>query len=358
MANIDVEIWDRTGSQKYDYSPTIEDIWFESVIPGGCSMAGWMDKRDASRSYEDLQKYNHVVIKRGPRPLWQGWLDKPKIVGKDLFEGRCIGWSSRLGELGRFSNIAAISAYTFFTTIMLADPYILLAEGDVVNDGYTAAAIEARPFMKYAEIADEYMRVNYKYAWSVTPGMRFNWKQYGVGPAKYIVLLSRCDTKDLAPGGVESANWIHYSWMVDGQNVKMSDVYDADLITDWGRVIMSYLAIPGKCSDAGALARAQTRLNELKVLRMQGGFTTKVVLDAKSYEPVPPEEVAAGDNIRIVDIYPRDVTINEAQEVNELTTMMARSVRFKNKDDSIDVTLSEFQSRIDVSIARAEAKAR
>jgi hypothetical protein len=279
------------------------------------------------------------------------------VVKSQQFDVTCVGWSSRLEHLGAWTNIAAMTAYNFITTIMLADARLLLASGDIRNDGWTAPAVEVRPYKRYREILDEYMKQLERWFWTVDEN-GFNWRQYGVGEADYIVLLEECETGDMADANPAYANALAYAWGLDGSQVKVGQLYDADAITAAGMTIMDYVAVPGKCTDSQALAFAQTRLSEMKVSRMQAGFTTSAVYDAKTYTPIDLKRTRVGSNVMVLDLLTFEEAISAARQVDSLSTFMIKNVRYENAGPRVVITPGDFQARTDVWMARAEAKSK
>lgn len=355
---MDIVIYDPQRSRKYVLgSDVLEGVWFEKGVPGGHLLAGWTDRRDIRFSYPDLQQFNIVELwNGGDTPRWIGWMKRPKrIVKQEAFEITCCGFSSRLEQWGSWSNIASMKAFTYITGTMLADERLGLAAGDIHDDGYTADAIEVRPYRKYAEIMSTYMSQLAYWYWTVDE-RGINWRQYNAGDADYIVALEECSGGDVAEAGNEYSNAIVYSWTVDGSRVKVAAVYNEDEIDRAGMTIAEYISVPGKASDTSALAQANVRLTENALKKIAAGLTTSRVLDARTYKPVELDTIKEGQNIMVSDLLSITEAIQSSRQAQSLATFMIKNIRYDNAVPQVDITPGDFQSRLDIQLARTETK--
>ena len=79
-----IKIWNRDEDKAWIVND-FEGLSFESVNPGGWTVANFTAVRDITITQHDLQPFNPIVIyDDGPIPVWEGYIDLPtRSVGPD-----------------------------------------------------------------------------------------------------------------------------------------------------------------------------------------------------------------------------------------------------------------------------------
>jgi hypothetical protein len=336
------------------------DLSFESVIPGGWTVASFKVPRPIRVWYDDMQTFNRIVIGEGPFVFWEGYIDKvDRGINPDVFNVGCLGWSSIFNQQGTTADITVVAATDhmseFIINVLLADANITsLISNSTANIGTTDydypdnTRFEFSPYTTYFDALDKLNSGN-NWQWGVWKDrvMSFNAK-----PTTPTWLAKTSDCSDLKIGGnpANYANRIICSYTQDSVHQQSVTVNDTTSQTDYGRIVVKTLTIPGRITTAGATAMANVYLTEMATLKVSAEFTTSKIYDIYGTEHHL-GEVKAGEVVRITDWLPTE----EISGVDNIATFEIKSPKYDHNSSSLAITPTEFVSQVEVSMARIEA---
>jgi len=336
-----------------------EALTFETCNPGGFTVARFTLHRDVTQPWEDLAHRNRVIITCGPFIFWEGYIDTPSSSqNPDTIEVECLGWSSQLNQLGTTKNITAgaggYKLSTFLKDVVLADPDILIVEGDIETDDYAYPAptrFEFAPYTTYFD-AIEKLNAGNNYDWGVWDDRALDFKAKTPGTVDWLVYTGDCTDITIRPNPEALCNYVIVTYTQDGVHQQTVVAQDADSQSKYG-VIKKTLDVSGRIKTDGATQIANTYISEVGTLRVSAEFTCVRVFDSNGIEHHL-GEVRAGDNIRLVDWYPMTPVGEEA--VDDITTFQIKSTSYDHSNYSLRVTPTEFMPSVEIRLARQEAR--
>lgn len=335
-----------------------EGLSFESVNPGGYSVASFDIKRKATVFWEDLQFQNRIQISHLSEVVWEGYIDKTdRSINPDNISIQCLGWSARLNQLGTEDDITAgvLNYYMrdFITDVILADGDIEIIEGDLGGYGYAYPQYTRFEFAPYTTYFDALEKLNAadKWDWGVWNDFKMYYSEPDPTDIKWIVYLEDCSDLTISPNPANLCNYVIVSYTQDGTHQQTTTRQDAASQVKYG-VIKNHIDVPGRVTTAGAQQIGDTHLADYSTLRVAAEFTCNRVFNPYGIES-PVSYVRAGDNIRLVDWLPTEERLRLG--VTDISTFKIKSTSYNHDDATLSVTPTEWVSQVEIALARLEA---
>ena len=337
-----------------------EDLVFDSVNPGGFSVASFKVHRPVTQYQADLQHRNWISIGDGALIFWEGYIDKVnRSIRPDVFDISCLGWSAQLNQLWTTEDITALVAgykcSDFINDVILADPGINLIPGNIQTSDYSYpenTTFTFYPSKFYSECLTQ-----------LNAGNNWNWgvwedKKFDFTPKKslvdWYVYTDDCDSLTISPNPENLSNYIMVSFTQDGTNYEQRVVEDEPSQILYG-VRKKQLDIPGEIDEdngGGATAIAKVYLSEVKDLKVAAELTTSRIFDTNGSEHHL-AEARAGDIVRLVPWMPTEESISKV--VDDIATFEMKSAKYDHTRYELAITPTEFVPKVEIQISRIQA---
>ena len=352
-----IQLSNKDDSIVYPPVTSFQDLSIDTELNLGYSLASWTMKRDALRSYDDLKPYVQVKIMDDGEIVWEGYIDEPRHKGYE-FRITCLGWASILGTTGVRVDQPSQKCSTFINSTVLADADVsaFLSAGTIQTGDYTCPILDdIRPWKYYSEVLGEYLKWN-DWRLNVWEKKRVFWepKQTTI---KWVVRASDCKDFEITQSPQNYWNVVPYSYTQTDTQVYIDQTGLTASQTQWGRKVYRALDIPGVVTPTQAADIADKFLYDGATMTVVGDLNTAKVYEYPSFIPVTKLwRVKAGDPVLVVEYLPGDAGIGDT--VNEITSFEIRGTSYNHKEKRIVIAPKEWNSSIDVTLARLEAKAK
>ena len=337
-----------------------EDLTFESCNPGGFTVASFVLHRPITEYWPDLIYKNRIIIGEGEVVVWEGYIDQViRSIRPDSFQVNCLGWCSRLGELGTTTDInvggGTYKLSTFINSVVLADA-ALVAESSIIAGtistsdwAYNSGTVFSfAPYTSYSDATEELNKGNnFNYGVWTDKKLNFTAKTSTIN---WLVKTEDCSDLTISPDSETFCNRLYTTWMEGGlyplhrtdNNTTSQGLYG---------IIEKSLSLPGKKHANDAAQIATTYINEMSVLRASAEFTCSRIYDANGTE-VPLYLVRGGDNVQIVDYLSTEETL---VAISDIATFQIKSPQYDHKNASLKITPSDFIPSTETRIGQLEA---
>lgn len=352
-------IQSRDGSKSLDNLDDFENLTLETSMPGGFTIASFEVHRKVTQWWEDLQPFNRIIIGEGPMTVWEGYMDVvERAINPDVFHIDCLGWSARLNECGSSADITAgVGGYQgsdYCTNYIVPSTCLAFTNSDIETTDYTYPQGTRWEFSPWTSHFDALEQFNSGNGWQFGfwEDRTFFWKDPDT-TEKWFVYVEDCDDISIRSNPETFQNRVLVSYTQDGTHQQGYQVDDVTSQTEYGRIVSGTITVPGRCSTATATAIGTAYINDRKDMRVAAEFTTKRVFDVNGKEHHL-AEVRAGDVLRLVDWLPAtDLLTTNKPDIAKFTI---KDTSYDHSDHTLQVTPQEFVSRVEIRMARMEAR--
>ncbi len=364
MKNVTVELWNRALTYQYpNIDAEIEQLKYSSILYGGFATCSFnVPTRDPKLFYPDLQPANVVKIRHDGLIVWEGLIVAPglDIAAESALAIQAAGFVYRLKRRWSTASFgASVKGSTWITNNLIADTDLGLTAATIQTGDYAFPnGLDLAPQAYYSDVLE---RVNAANGWhyGVWENRTFDFKAVSTSPDYYID-IEDCDSQ-IVPALDAIENYLRVSYTTDGSTYKYfnwpATGPDATSAALYGRCDGT-LAIPGKATLAQAQQIATVALNERKVMRPATAIVARRVLSSTGVE-VPLEQVnARGKLVHIRGLYPGELTIENAQAINELSTFVVVHAEPDLEAGTVTLSPGTYGLQLDKRLARLEAKAK
>lgn len=335
-----------------------EGLSFESVNPGGFTVANFVLHRKVTQYWPDLLHRNGIKIGEGAEVYWEGYLDKPtRKIRPDTFDIQCLGWSAQLNQLWMtddwiVANTANDQCNEFFTYILWINADMDFLGGTIETSDYAfpvGTKFDFAPATYYFNCIEQFNAAN-NYDWGVWLDKGFDFKAKTPGTIDWYAWTQDCEDLSISPNPDKLCNYVLVNYTQDGSHYEQVIAQDTASQLLYG-VRKVKVDVPGKIITAGATQIANTYIAECANLKVAANFTCNRIFDSYGAEQHL-AKVRGGENVRIVDWMPTEELLTG---VNDIATFQIKSAKYDHSKYTLDVTPTEFMPSTEIQIARLQA---
>lgn len=352
-----VQILNYDGTRVLNEIRDFEGLKTETVMPGGFSVASFTAKRPVKQYWSDLIPYNIVKIGESDLSVWEGYIDQPvKTLAPDKIDVQCLGWSSRLKDMGTEVDInvgpGLYDVSFFINTVIGADTDCGLTIGSVETTGTDYAfpnghVFTFAPYTSYQDALDQMNQPN-NWDYAVWENRALSWNPPSP-TVDWHVLTSDCTDLSITPNTEAFCNYVVVYYTPDGSTYLSEVRQDTASQDNYGRVVKRKLDVPGWCFAAQtAKDIGDAYLAETSTLKVQAEFTTQRVYDIRGAEHHL-SEVRAGDVVRLPDWLPTEEVLGS---ISNIGTFPIKSTDYQDDSYSLRVTPTSFVPQVEILFAR------